>query len=104
MADRPVPTPGELDPVIHERVRLSITALLASRREVAYLELRAQLGVTDGNLAGHLRVLETAGYVAVTKSFLDRKTLTTYHLTAAGRRAFQRHAERLAALLSRTQP
>jgi DNA-binding MarR family transcriptional regulator len=104
MPDRQVPTPDELDPAIHERVRLSIASILASRRRVSYLELRSLLGVTDGNLAGHLRVLETSGYVAVEKSFLDRKSFTTYSLTHAGRRAFQRHVELLGALLSRKSP
>ena len=31
--------PDELDAVIHERVRLSITAVLAARQKVEYLEL-----------------------------------------------------------------
>ncbi len=92
-------TPDDLDPVIHERARLSIASVLAARREVDYLELRTLLGLTDGNLAGHLRVLERAGYVDFEKSFVERKTRTTYRLTAAGRRAFQKHLDVLAALL-----
>ncbi|HZV02925.1 MAG TPA: transcriptional regulator [Planctomycetota bacterium] len=92
-------TPGDLDPVIHERVRLSIVSTLAARRQVDYLELRTLLGLTDGNLAGHLRVLERARYVEFEKSFVERKPRTTYRLTAAGRRAFQKHVEALAALL-----
>jgi DNA-binding MarR family transcriptional regulator len=98
-SERRPPTPSELDPVIHERVRLSIAATLAARRSVDYLELRSLLGLTDGNLAGHLRVLERAGYVAFEKSFVERKPRTTYRLTPAGRRAFERHVAALAALL-----
>lgn len=94
-------TPGDLDPVIHERARLAITSVLAARREVDYLELRELLGLTDGNLAGHLRVLERARYVELEKSFVGRKTRTTYRLTPSGRKAFERHVELLAALLPR---
>jgi len=97
--DRPLLTPGDLDPIIHERVRLSIVSTLAARRKVDYLELRELLGLTDGNLAGHLRVLEREGYVAFEKAFVERKSRTTYHLTAAGRRAFQRYVEVLASRL-----
>jgi DNA-binding MarR family transcriptional regulator len=92
-------TPQELDPIIHERVRLSIMSTLAARRQVDYLELRSLLALTDGNLAGHLRVLERAGYVDFEKSFVERKPRTTYRLTGPGRRAFQKHIEALAALL-----
>lgn len=92
--------PDELDPIVHERVRLAIVSVLAPRRKVEYLELRSILGLTDGNLAGHVRVLEKAGYVDAEKTIAQKKTRTTYRLTAEGRRAFQRHVERLAALLS----
>jgi DNA-binding MarR family transcriptional regulator len=96
-------TPADLDPVIHERVRLAIASVLAARREVEYLELRTLLGLTDGNLAGHIRVLEKAGYIEVEKTFVAKKTRTTYKLTAAGRKAFQKHVEVLASLLGKKE-
>lgn len=99
--DKPLLTPGDLDPIVHERVRLSICSTLAARRKVDYLELRTLLGLTDGNLAGHLRVLEKAGYVDFEKSFVERKPRTTYKLTAAGRKAFQKYVEVLASRLPR---
>ncbi len=99
--DRPHVSPADLDPVVHERVRLSILSVLAARREVEYLELRSLLDLTDGNLAGHVRVLEKAGYVGVDKEIVDRKTRTTYRITPAGRKAFQRYLEVLATLLPR---
>lgn len=91
--------PSDLDPVIHERVRLSICSVLVARRAVDYLELRSLLGLTDGNLAGHMKVLEQAGYVAVEKSFLGRKPRTAFRMTHAGRAAFQRHVGQLEAIL-----
>ena len=97
--DRAPLTPGDLDPVLHDRVRLSIVSTLAARRRVDYLELRTLLELTDGNLAGHLRVLEREGYVAFEKSFIERKSRTTYRLLPAGSRAFERYVAVLAAHL-----
>jgi DNA-binding PadR family transcriptional regulator len=102
-SQRPAVAPGDLDPVIHERARLAITSVLAARRTVDYLELRALLELTDGNLAAHLRVLERAGYVAVEKSFVARKPRTSYALTPSGRRAFQRHLVRLEQILKQAR-
>ena len=44
--------------------------------------------MTDGNLTTHIRTLQQAGYVSVTKSFQNNRPLTTCALTAAGRKAF----------------
>lgn len=63
-------------------------SLLAAHAELAFTELRDTLKMTDGNLAMHLRTLQEAGYVAITKRFQDRRPLTTCTLTPAGRTAF----------------
>jgi DNA-binding MarR family transcriptional regulator len=78
----------KLDKAIHERARLAIMTLLASRVSWPFQELKAELNMTDGNLVTHLRILHDAGYVAVTKEVLDRPQ-TSYSLTAKGRAAFQ---------------
>lgn len=78
----------QLDRVIHEKGRLPIVSLLAASRELAFTEIRDTLSMTDGNLSMHLRTLQEAGYVALTKSFRNRKPLTTCALTPAGKAAF----------------
>lgn len=78
----------KLDKAIHERARLGIMTLLASRVNWPFQELKAELNMTDGNLVTHLRILHDAGFVAVTKEMLDRPQ-TSYSLTAKGRAAFQ---------------
>ncbi len=83
--------PDEIDPVIHERVRLSIAASLAASPELSFNELKTMLGLTDGNLSVHARTLEDAGYIVIQKSFQGRRPLTTMRLTLKGRRAFQRY-------------
>lgn len=78
----------KLDKAIHERARLGIMTLLASRATWPFQELKSELNMTDGNLVTHLRILHDAGFVAVTKEMLDRPQ-TSYSLTAKGRSAFQ---------------
>ncbi|MCU0723259.1 MAG: transcriptional regulator [Planctomycetes bacterium] len=81
--------PGDIDPVIHERVRLGIVSALAGAPELAFNELKAALSLTDGNLSTHARILEEAGYLRIRKSFEGRRPLTTMALTPKGRKAFQ---------------
>jgi DNA-binding MarR family transcriptional regulator len=77
-----------IDDVIHGRIRLGVVAYLSAVDSALFSELRDKVGATDGNLSAHLRKLEDAGYVAVAKSFVNRKPQTRLALTAAGRRAW----------------
>ena len=61
--------------------------------------LKAQLQATDGNLSVHLRKLEEAGYVAITKSFRDLKPLTSVSLTEPGRVAFLKYLGSISKLM-----
>ena len=78
----------KLDKVIHERGRLAIMTLLATRVRWAFADLKTELRMSDGNLITHLRTLHNAGYVTATKEVLDRPQ-TTYALTERGREAFR---------------
>lgn len=78
----------QLDRVIHEKGRLAIVSMLAAAPELSFTELRDALGMTDGNLTTHIRTLQEAGYVSVTKSFQNHRPLTTCALTATGKKAF----------------
>ena len=89
----------ELDRIIHERMRLGIVSALAGAESLAFNELKALLGTTDGNLSVHARKLEDAGYVACTKSFEGRVPRTEYKLTAAGRRALTKYLDHMEALI-----
>ena len=80
-----------LDRVIQEKSRLAIMCMLAATPELSFTELRDMLGMTDGNLTTHVRALQQAGYVAVAKSYQNKRPLTTCSLTAPGRKAFADH-------------
>ncbi len=78
----------KLDKMIHEKGRLAIMALLATRRSWSFQEMKEELGMSDGNLITHLRTLHRLGLVAVTKEMRGRPQ-TSYSLTAKGRAAFR---------------
>jgi DNA-binding HxlR family transcriptional regulator len=92
-------SPAELDRLIHERVRLGIVSALAVNRSLTFNELKAMLGVTDGNLSVHARRLEDAGYVLCTKSFDGRVPRSEYHLTDTGRRALGRYLDHMESII-----
>ena len=90
---------GRIDDVIHGRVRLGIMAALSGVESADFGTLKARLQTTDGNLSVHLRKLEEAGYVAVTKRFVGRKPLTEASMTAPGRKAFVAYLDAMAGLV-----
>ncbi len=93
------PTPGELDPLIHERLRLGILSALAVQEALSFTELRELLQTTDGNLSVQARKLEAAGYVLCDKKFEARKPKSTYRLSAEGRAALESYLGTLSNLL-----
>jgi DNA-binding MarR family transcriptional regulator len=96
---------NQLDPIIHQPIRLRIMAALAAyddAAEVDFVYLRELLGATDGNLGSHLAKLENAGYIKQVKTFQQRKPRTFIQLTRKGRRAFEDHVEALRAILGDT--
>lgn len=89
----------QFDPLIHSRIRLSVLAILVSVDDAEFTFLREQVKATDGNLGAHLRRLEDGGYLHVTKHFVDRKPLSRYRITDAGREAFRRYVDSVEQLL-----
>ena len=94
----------QLDRVIHEKGRLAIMSMLAASAELSFTELREALSMTDGNLTTHIRTLQEAGYISVTKSFQNRRPLTTCALTAAGKKAFTNYVSLLDQIVRQTKP
>ena len=104
---RPVPGGAaeapELDRLIHERLRLGIVSALAVNESLAFNDLKALLGATDGNLSVHARKLEEAGYVACRKFFEGRHPRTEYRLTPLGRQALERYLDHMERLIRATR-
>ena len=92
---------GKIDDVIHGRMRLGIMAYLADADVADFSELKKVLDATQGNLSDHLRKLEDAGFIAIDKSFLNRKPLTRARITKAGREAFANYLKAIAKLIEK---
>ncbi len=98
--NEPSPT-GEaiiLDETVHQPTRLRIMTLLVSLPEadrLAYGFIQQTLALTGGNLTIHLRKLQAAGYVAITKEFQGSKPRTWVQVTTTGRQAFAEYLSNL---------
>lgn len=79
----------EVDRLVHEPARLAILTVLASAEEVQFKFLEEALGLTRGNLSSHVSKLEEAGYLTVTKDFEEKIPVTSYRITARGRKALE---------------
>lgn len=93
----------KLDKTIHERGRLGIMTLLATRASWSFQDLKAELKMSDGNLITHLRTLHEAGHVAIIKEVQDRPQ-TSYSLTTKGAKAFQDYLAILEQILAAGRP
>ncbi|MBZ5637745.1 MAG: transcriptional regulator [Acidobacteriia bacterium] len=102
-ATEPPGKAAALDRLIHERLRLGIVSALAVNDALTFVELKALLKTTDGNLSVHARRLEEAGYIACTKRFEGRLPRTHYRLTASGRRALERYLDHMEAIIRATR-
>jgi DNA-binding MarR family transcriptional regulator len=90
---------GEIDNVIHGRLRLGIMAYLADAEAADFTELKDALEATQGNLGANLITLEQAGYITIEKSFVGRRPLTRARITRDGREAFRRYLLQMAKLV-----
>lgn len=93
----------DFDRVIHEKTRLAIVSALAVNPTLTFVELRAILKTTDGNVSVHARKLEEAGYLLCKKGFEGRTPRTEYSLTPAGRKALERYLNHMEALIKATR-
>jgi DNA-binding HxlR family transcriptional regulator len=80
-------------------MRLGIVSALAGTNSMTFVELKALLDTTDGNLSVHARRLEDAGYLTCTKSFSERRPRSEYRLTTLGRRSLQRYLDHMEAVI-----
>ncbi len=88
-----------LDKNFDNRVRLGIMSALMVNDSVEFNSLKELLGVTDGNLASHLKGLEKAGIICVHKQFVGRKPNTSYSISENGKIQFNAHINALEKLL-----
>jgi DNA-binding MarR family transcriptional regulator len=86
---------AQFNKAFESKARLGIMSVLVVNDSMSFNTLKELLGLTDGNLATHLRALEESGYIAVQKQFIGRKPNTTYSATQPGQQAFADHLNAL---------
>jgi DNA-binding MarR family transcriptional regulator len=86
------------DAVIHAPGRLQICAVLSGADNAEFAMVRDAIGVSDSVMSKHVKQLEDAGYVAVSKAAAGGRQRTWLKLTAAGRAAFASHVAELTRL------
>lgn len=84
-----------LNKIFESRVRLGIMSILSVNESADFNGMKELMQLTDGNLASHLKALETAGYIVSTKRFVGRKPNTAYSITEDGRSQFRAHIDAL---------
>ncbi len=89
----------DLNKAFENKVRLGIMSALMVNESLDFTSLKELLDVTDGNLASHMKYLEKNKFVDFKKEFLNRKPLTSYFATEAGRNAFKKHINAIEKLL-----
>jgi len=90
----------KLNKVFDSRIRLGIMSILSVNEVADFNAMKELLEITDGNLASHLKSLETAGYVQPKKQFIGRKPNTQYIMTELGKRSFKEHLNALEKLIN----
>ena len=85
----------ELDPLLHSQLRLAVMSILMNVEEADFVYLREKTESTAGNLSVQIDKLSDAGYIAVEKGFVGKKTRTVCRVTDLGRLAFERYVDAL---------
>lgn len=85
----------ELDPLLHNQLRLSIMSLLISVESAEFNFLLEKTGSTRGNLSVQINKLKEGDYIDVKKSFRNNYPLTTCKVTPIGIDAFEKYVEAL---------
>ena len=90
---------SDLNKAFENRVRLGIMSILMVNDDVDFNSIKETLNLTDGNLASHLKALESSKYIIMHKEFVGRKPRTSYSASEAGKMAFKSHLDALEKLI-----
>ena len=89
----------DINDLIHGKVRLAAMAYLSGAGEADFNSIKKAVDTSDGNLSVHLRKLEEAGYLCVTRGFNGRKPQTTYTFSDSGRKAWMQYLQQMRELI-----
>jgi DNA-binding MarR family transcriptional regulator len=70
-------------------------SILVGTEQANFTFLKEKIGATAGNISVQIDKLEKAGYIAVEKSFKEKRPLTTCKVTKKGIVAFETYVTHL---------
>jgi len=91
---------ADIDKTVHEPARLLILSMLYVVDSADFVFLHTQSGLTRGNFSTHISKLEEEKYIIVLKEFVDKKPITTYSISEAGRTALKSYRELMKNILA----
>ena len=93
----------DLDPLLHNELRLKVMAALDSLDDADFVYLRELTKATQGNLSVQLTNLEEAGYIKVSRSGSGRGSHTVCRITRKGADALRAYQQALMSYFSRKE-
>ena len=91
----------DLDPLLHNELRLKVMAALDSLDDADFVYLKTLTKATSGNLSVQLSNLEAAGYIRISTSGRGRGSHTVCRITSRGAEALRAYQHALMSYFSR---
>lgn len=85
----------DLDPILHNELRLKVMAALSALDDADFVYLKELTKATQGNLSVQISNLEEAGYIKVSRSGSGRGSHTVCRITSKGSRALRAYQKAL---------
>jgi len=92
----------ELDPILHNELRLKVMVVLDSLDDADFVYLKEITKSTAGNLSVQIGRLEEVGYIKVSRSGEGRGSHTVCRITSDGSRALWEYQKALMSFFFRS--
>ena len=86
--------------MIHAPNRLQMCCMLAGVDTIDFATIREALDISESVLSKHIKTLDEAGYLKISKTPSEGRVRTWLSLTGAGRKALKAHLAALKALMA----
>ena len=90
---------SKLNKAFENRIRLGIMSILSVNESADFNTMKQLMELTNGNLASHLKALETLGYIPSVKQVIGRQPNTQNSIPEEGRKSFKEHLNALEELI-----
>lgn len=85
--------------IFQSKIRIAIVSCLLTGTKT-FKEIKTLTGASDGNISTHMKKLNEAEVVSVSKDFVQNKPRTRYTLTDKGRKSFEDYVSKLEEIIS----